>query len=244
MPTETNYTAELQQTNEITKFDELRALVGTDGTPVSLVWNDKKYEIATLQRPFGPSKEVIYGMWDVTDTTLRPVAFADCIFSENSVKISTASFRFAIGDSQFPTEFRDLYNLAGLEHSGDADDPNVGFAVDARYKKEGLGQLLNSVVLVTSEAMGAEKIVYDNDLTLKSLDDSGSHIQFKGENILVPEQQASFYGKYSTDVTIERRDGYGMFGAFDNTVSEMPTKISAMQESMLHEALGHYNSLQ
>lgn len=221
----------------INKFPELNRLLDNDQGPCIFQHIGKKYELDVLQltRPEDESKTLVFGVWDVSiEGEIVPTGFCEyTVKPDNSAFVHERNFDLVYDIQEIPERFRNLHDMV----PGKYRTIEEGMYVASTQRGTGLSDVFLAQTLVILEAMNVEEVVYKDDTTASKKEIPR---RFKSTNtgLIMPETTESFYSKYNMGTTAEtfvHEDD-----AVPTYITKVKTHISAMQESLLHAAFGHY----
>ncbi|GIK83761.1 MAG: hypothetical protein BroJett025_03830 [Patescibacteria group bacterium] len=224
----------------IEQFQELKPLLNRDGSSSDFTWKGKKFRVALFGKEIMGVQDMVFGLWEITaDNQKLPVGYADCSISEKQAVIDFKKYDISIPDEDLPIEFHDLEKIPVASEQEEA----TAFLISKQHRRSGLADVFNAQILVLLEGIGAKKVKFGDDLTIHTDEEPQYLPQFKGdaENIR-PQNMTSFYSKYAGSQTFEKVEydfGDGPAEAVNTYIS---THISTMQQSLLHEAFGHYHN--
>lgn len=231
---ETSSIVREDELNVLERFEEIRPLTLLNDSSIPLQWRGEDYIMSSFEDLREDEREIVFGLWQKNNGMEKPLGIADIIVSGDHAIVQYRKFGIFM-DDVLPDRFKEL------DESVEPGEVPEGFIMSPEVRSTGISDVFLAGCLATLESIGIEKVVFKGDITIRTEDEPGFLPRFKSNDTPIVEKQSytSFYNKYATTQTIDE-EFLGEVGDYRYRETTVETRISSMQESLLHEAFGHY----
>jgi hypothetical protein len=196
------------------KLDTL-AEAATSSVPFEL--DGKVYELALNRKPIISDKSefILLSIWDEQDA---PVAYVDCILlcDSHEALIDFKAHNYAFRDN--PELLRHL-DAIYTEDDKKSEKEHAAFFINASYRGTGMADLLQAQTKYLLHKLGANRIVYAGDTTVKINDSNPT----------------SFYARNATEWQLEINPVYEDGAPYNGPRTTVSTELNSTQTALLAE---------